>query len=80
MVKNFLTNQLTFTIAVGRQDDFVAGPERRGDGLEFRRLIALGGRAGRIKPIRLKYGAGPALPGGIDLLGLGQPKEMTFGG
>ena len=42
MVEDFLTNQLTFTIAIGRQDDFVAGPERRGDGPEFRRLIALG--------------------------------------
>ena len=77
MVEDFLTNQLAFTIAIGRQDDVVAGPERRGDGLEFRRLIALGGWAGRIKPIRLKNSAGPALPGG---LGLGQPKEMTFGG
>ena len=32
MVEDFLTNQLTFTIAIGRQDDFVAGPERRGNG------------------------------------------------
>jgi hypothetical protein len=48
MVEDFLTNQLTFPIAIGRQDDVVAGPERRGDGLEFRRLIAVGGRAGRI--------------------------------
>ena len=80
MIEDFLTNQLTFTIAIGRQDNVVAGPERRGDGLEFRRLIAFLGRAGRIKPIRLENGAGPALPGGIDLFGLGQPKEMTFGG
>ena len=80
MVEDFLTNQLTFTTAIGRQDDVVAAPERRVDGLEFRRFIALGGRAGRIKPIRLENVAGPALPGGIDLFGLGQPKEMTFGG
>ena len=80
MVEDFLTNQLTFTVAIGRQDDFVAGPERRGDGLEFRPLIALGGRTGRIKPIRLENGAGPALPGGIDLFGLGKSKEMTLGG
>ena len=46
MVEDFLTNQLTFTIAIGCQNDFVAGPERRGDGLEFRRLIALGGQVG----------------------------------
>ena len=50
-----------------------------GDGFEFCRLAAFLGRARREKPIRLKNDAGPALPGGIDLLGLGQPKEMTFG-
>ncbi len=31
------------------------------------------------KAIRLKNDARPALPSGIDLLGLGQPNEMTFG-
>jgi hypothetical protein len=79
MIEDFLPNQLTFPIAIGRQDNVVAAPERRGDGFEFCRLVALLGRARREKPIRLKNDAGPALPGGIDLLGLGQPKEMTFG-
>jgi len=36
------------------------------------------GRVGK-SPSGVKNDAGPVLPGGIDLLGLGQPKEMTFG-
>jgi hypothetical protein len=80
MVEDFLTDQLTLAVAIGRQDDLVAGLERRGDGLEFRRIVSLGSRPRRIKPIRFEDDAGPALPCGIDLLGLGQPQEMTLGG
>jgi len=79
MIEDFLPNQLTFPIAIGRQDNVVAAPERRGDGFEFCRFVAFLGRSRREKPIRRKNDAGPVLPGGIDLLGLGQPKEMTFG-
>ena len=80
MVEDFLTDQLALTVAIGRQDDVVAGLERRGDGLELRRLVPAGSRARRIEPIRLEDDAGPALPGGIDLLGLRKPQQMTFGG
>ena len=67
-------------VAIGRQDDVVARLESCGDGLEFHRLVSLGSRARRIKPIRLENDTGPALPCGIDLLGLRKPKEMAFGG
>jgi len=69
MVQDFLTDQLTFAVAIGRQDDIVAGLERRGDGLELGWLVAAGRRARRIEPIGLKDDARPALPCAIDLLG-----------
>src|SRR5208283_2532881 len=80
MIEDFLTDQLTLAVAIGRQDDVVAGLERCGDGLEFRLLVSAGSRARGIEPLRLEDDAGPALPRGVDLLGLGQTKQMTLGG
>ena len=79
MIEDLLTDQLTLAVAIGRQDDVVTGLERRGDGLEFRRLVSAGSGARGIEPFRLEDDARPALPSGMDLLGLGQTKKMALG-
>jgi hypothetical protein len=70
MVEDLLTDQLTFAVAICRQDDVdvVASLERRGDSLELRRLVSADSRARRKEPIRLEDDAGPALPCAIDHL------------
>ena len=42
VVEDFLADQLPLTIAISRQDNLIAGLERRRDGFEFRGLIAFG--------------------------------------
>ena len=49
------------------------------DDLELGGLVAAAVEPGRIETLRLEQGIGPSLPSWIDLLGLGQPQEMTLG-
>jgi len=53
MIEDFPAQSADLPDRIGRQDNVVAAPERRGDGFEFCRLAAFLGRARREKPIRL---------------------------
>ena len=54
IVDDLLADELPFAVAIGRQDHLIASLERGGDGLEFRRLVALRRGARRIEVIRLQ--------------------------
>jgi hypothetical protein len=54
MVEDLLADKLPFAVAIGCQDHLIAGFEGRGDGLEFRRLVAVRRRARRIEAIWLQ--------------------------
>ena len=54
MVEDLLADELPFAVAIGCQDHLIAGLERRGDGLEFRRLVAVCRGARRIEAVRLQ--------------------------
>src|SRR3954453_17803017 len=79
MLQDFLADELAFPVAVGRDDDARGALEGPSDGLELGGLVAAAVQPGRIEAFRLEQGKGPSLPGWIDLLGLGQPQEMTLG-
>ena len=79
MLQDLLANKLALPIAVGRDDDARGALEGLLDDLELGGLVAAAVEPGRVETLRLEQGMGPSLPGRIDLLGLGQPREMTLG-
>src|SRR3954464_4053889 len=79
MLQDFLADELAFPVAVGRDDDARGALEGLSDALELGGLVAAAVEPGRIEALRLEQDIGPFLPGRIDLLGLGQPQEMTLG-
>ena len=78
MLQDLLPDQLTFAVAVGRQDHFVAAIEGRYDRLKFGLLITIGVRLGRIQAVGLQQRGGPALPFRIDLIRFRQTQQMPF--
>src|SRR5215218_4166413 len=79
MLQDLLADELALPVAVGRDDDARGALEGLLDDLELGGLVAAAVEPGRVETLRLEQGIGPSLPGRIDLLGLGQPQEMTLG-
>jgi hypothetical protein len=72
------SRQLPLPVAISRQDNLIAGLERRRDGFEFRGLIAFGQGPGGVQTFWLKKDARPALPFWVDLVGFSQPQQMAL--
>ena len=78
MLQDFLADQLALAVAVGGEDHLIAPLEGRTDRLQLGGLVALGRGLCRVEPVRLEKYARPAFPGGLDLVGLGQPQKMAL--
>jgi hypothetical protein len=79
VLQDFLANQLALTVAVGGENHLITARKRGSDRLQLGGLVALGRGLCGIEPLRLEEYARPALPGGLDLIGLGQSQQVSLG-
>ena len=79
MLQDFLADQLALAVAVGGEDHLIATLKRGSDRLQLGGLVALGRGLCGVEPVRLQQHARPALPRGLDLMGLGQSQQVALG-
>ena len=79
VLQDFLADQLALAVAVGGEDHLVAPLERGRDRLQLGGLVALGCGLRGVEPVRLQQHARPSFPRGLDLMGLGQPQQVSLG-
>ena len=79
MLENFLTDQLTFAVAVGGKPNPRGAAQRVANGSELGGLVAALCRARAVKTFGPQQDRRPALPRRHDILRLEQIEQMAFG-
>jgi hypothetical protein len=79
MFENFLTDELTLTIAIGGEPDPLGGTQRLADGFELGGLVAAIRRPRAVKPLWAQQDRRPALPFRNHVLRFEQIEQMAFG-
>ena len=79
MLKNLLTNELAFAVAVGCEPNPLSGAQCLANGFELGGFVSALCRASAIKALRPEQDRRPALPGRHDILRLKQIEQMAFG-
>src|SRR6516225_7533286 len=79
MLEDFLTDELTLAVAIGREPNPLGCPQRFTNGFEPRGLVAALCRAGAVKPFRPEKDRRPAFPFRNNVLRLEQVEQMALG-
>ena len=79
VLQDLLADQLALAVAIGGENYLITTRKRGSDRLQLGGLVALGRGLCWIEPLRLEEYARPALPGGLDLMGLGQSQQVSLG-
>ncbi len=79
MLKNFLTDQLTLAIAIGREPNPLGGTKGLANGFELGGFVSALSRASAVETVGPEQYRRPALPGRYNVLGFEEVKQMAFG-
>jgi len=79
MLENFLTDQLTFAIAIGGEPNPVGGAQCLTNGLELSGFVSALCGASAVKAFGPQKYRRPAFPGRYNILRLEQVEQMTLG-
>src|SRR5450759_1189117 len=79
MLENFLTDELTLTVAIGGQPNPLGGAQCLANGFELGGFVSALGRASAVKAFGPQKYRRPALPGRHNILRLEQVEQMAFG-
>ena len=79
MLQDFLTDQLTFTIAIGSKPNSLRGAQGLANRPEFGGLVAALSRSCGVEPLGAEENRRPALPFRNRVLWFLQVKQVSFG-
>src|SRR6266446_421476 len=79
MLKNFLTNQLTLAIAIGREPNPLGGAQRLANSSKLSDLVAALCRASAVETVGPEQYRRPSLPLRYNILRFEEVKQMAFG-
>src|SRR5271169_957994 len=79
MLENFLADELTLAVAIGREPNPFGGAQCLANGFELGGFVAAVCRASAVKPFGPQQDRRPALPGRHDIFRLEQVQQMTLG-
>src|SRR5271169_5236907 len=80
MLENFLADELTLAVAIGREPNPFGGAQCLANGSELGGFVSAFCRASAVKPFGPQQDRRPALPRRHDFLRFEQVEQMTLGG